>query len=356
MKKHRMILAVMAAALLASCSDSPADTSNANGSVNTLSVANAESLLVESSKAYSDIDAAYSAEYKKVGLPDKETLTAETPEGVFDLELEIINKNCDEEWKTKKGTELEPIFGNTDEIGSMKIKTAKLSAAYMINNSLKAEAVTPLNSDLIKSDEIITLNKKTLTSLDEKMKKAMSTAEEYNEKSKEILGDELDSIVYEANKYNGDDGEGYGVQIEKAYKNVPVLPYTAQHPIESYLDESNELYPLQGYCYFNNDVKAVLYHPENSYKAVKADRLEKIISFKGACDLLEENLGDAAHYNFEKVVLMYEPRADCSGGVDFPNIKCRPKWYFITFSEDFYANCMNCFTVDCIDGTIDAAL
>ena len=70
----------------------------------------------------------------------------------------------------------------------------------MINNSLKAEAVTPLNSDLIKSDEIITLNKKTLTSLDEKMKKAVSTAEEYNEKSKEILGDELDSIVYEANR------------------------------------------------------------------------------------------------------------------------------------------------------------
>ena len=83
--------------------------------------------------------------------------------------------------------------------------------------------------------------------------------------------------------------------------------------------------------------------------------MEKIISFKGACDLLEENLGDAAHYNFEKVVLMYEPRADCSAGVDLPNIKCRPKWYFMTFSEDFFFNGMNCFTVDCMTGTIEAA-
>ena len=353
--KNRKLIAVLAAVMIfTACSDVPDTATVTSSSPDTLMVSSADSLMVESEKAYADMDAAYSAGLKKVGLPDRETVDATAPEGVYELELEIINRSADENWMTEKTKELAPIFGSEEEISKMKIKTAKLSAAYMINSAIKGSAVTPLCSEEITSCEITPLNKKTSGAIDEKSKQAISITEGYNRQAKAILGDQLESIIHEADCYQGNNGTGYGVHIEKAYKNVPILPYTALNPNLEVLDESNELCPLDGYCFFDRQLNTVLYHPDSSYKAVKAEKIDKIISFKGACELLEENLGNAAHYDFDKVALMYDPRVDRTSGEDFPNIRCRPKWYFITFSEDFFSNAMQtCFTVDGLDGTIE---
>ena len=352
--KH-LICILSAALLLSSCGEVPENAVSSSGSVDTLNVGNTEKYTVSSGEAYSDVDAAYSAGYKKVGLPGRETLDTAGPDGVYELELETVNKSCDEAWKAKKAEELASLFGTKEETSGMKIKTAKYSAAYMIDSKIKADAVTPLQADEIKSCEITEIDPKTLSALESPLKEAVKITEGYNEKAKAILGDELDSVVFEAVRYIGENASGCGVHIQKAYKNVPILPYTPLAPIESMLEEKNEVYPLNGYCFFNGDVRTVLYHPDNSYKAVRADKLEKIISFKGACDILEENLGEAAHYDFDKVALMYDPRVDTTKGEDFPNISCRPKWYFISFAEDFFSHGMYCFTVDCTDGTIQAA-
>ena len=81
-----------------------------------------------------------------------------------------------------------------------------------------------------------------------------------------------------------------------------------------------------------------------------------MISFKGACDLLEENLADKIDIQFDDIVLMYEPRGtsvDMDELNEAENIICTPKWYFIIDDKQPTGlHAINYVTVDCVTGEI----
>ncbi|MEO3155932.1 hypothetical protein ABHC51_11215 [Ruminococcus bicirculans (ex Wegman et al. 2014)] len=86
----------------------------------------------------------------------------------------------------------------------------------------------------------------------------------------------------------------------------------------------------------------------------KAEKIDKMLSFKGACDLLEENLADKIDIQFDDVKLMYEPRGESTEvGESADNICCTPKWYFIIDDKQPTGlHAINYVTVDCVTGEI----
>jgi hypothetical protein len=113
---------------------------------------------------------------------------------------------------------------------------------------------------------------------------------------------------------------------------------------------------MQTYIDFDSDFNPEYYIGCDAFKIEKAESVDKMISFKGACDILEEQLADNISLEFDDVELMYEPRGTETGSGESAaatNIVCTPKWYFII--DDKQPNglhAINYVTVDCITGEI----
>lgn len=130
-------------------------------------------------------------------------------------------------------------------------------------------------------------------------------------------------------------------------------------------DEHNKLKITrfaQPYCCWEaseNGVNTADADPEyyigcNAFKVAKAEKIDKMLSFKGACDLLEENLADKIDIQFDDVKLMYEPRGESTEvGESADNICCTPKWFFIIDDKQPTGlHAINYVTVDCVTGEI----
>ena len=112
---------------------------------------------------------------------------------------------------------------------------------------------------------------------------------------------------------------------------------------------------------YDINLKLYLYYSCNNYIPLKDEPIDKIISFKGACDILEEELASNVSMEFDDVKLWYEPRgtildATSEDGFDgSKTTRCTPKWFFISDNDDDsnLHHAINYVTVDCVTGEIE---
>lgn len=180
-------------------------------------------------------------------------------------------------------------------------------------------------------------------------------AESYASRIKEITGEELDTYVYDVLKYKCENKTGYGVEMQKSYKGIGVLNMYPLHPTAEQLDDTHSLKVLQTYSDFNDDAEVVFYAAPPTYTTANVQAIDKVVSFKGACDILEEKLSDNSHFQFDDVVLMYEPYTDQTKG-DLADIECVPKWFFINYTKSGGENMIRYFSVNLKDGSVEAVM
>lgn len=297
------------------------------------------------------IDAAYDTDYSKFTLPDKDALHITHPEGVYELTLEVINADGNKEWENQKNKELAAVFDTSGGAEACVV----VSGAYYINEKLLQNSASPVNNDPALECEITTLSPLTHKSLDTKLRQVTGNAESYASRIKEITGEELDTYVYDVLKYKCENKTGYGVEMQKSYKGIGVLNMYPLHPTAEQLDDTHSLKVLQTYSDFNDDAEVVFYAAPPSYKTANAQAIDKVVSFKSACDILEEKLSDNSHFQFDDVVLMYEPYTDQTKG-DLADIECVPKWFFINYTRSGGENMIRYFSVSLKDGAVEAVM
>ena len=311
---------------------------------------------VPCSQILDDIDQAYNTNYTKFTLPDKSMLHITQPLGVYELELEAINRADDKEWEKQKSLEIKKVFevppGTSEDVIDA---CAVVSGAYYINENRIPNSLTSLNPSADYETDIVTVSPSSIPLFDEKAKETISKSENYAHKAKEVFDDNLDTKVYDVYVNNNGTQKSYGVEMQKSYKGVGLLHMHPLHHTPDQLKENNHLHILQTYSDFDDNADIVFYAAPPSYKAIKTDELEKVLSFKGACDILENELAPNSAYVFDDVVLMYEPYMDETKG-DLANLNCYAKWFFIMYSEQSGQHMIQYFSVDCKDGTVTAVL
>lgn len=338
----RMIMITLAALMLTGCAGSDDGP--------------APERLVPAAEIYSDLDSAYSAEYTKFTLPERSLLNIAPPEGVYELELEAINKTEDKEWERQKSAEIREVFGVPAGTPAEVIDAcAVVSGAYYINEERIPGCLTSLNPDAEYETETVTLSPGTLPQLDDTAKEVIRRAEDYAGKARTVFGDDLETRVCEVYVNRSGSRRGYGVEMQKSYKGVGLLNMHPLHPTPDQLREDDHLHILQTYGDFDGSGDIVFYAAPPSYKAVRAEELERVLSFKAACDILESELAPNSSYEFDNVSLMYEPYMDETKG-DLADLSCRAKWFFMIFSEQSGEHKLQYISVDCKDGAVTAVL
>lgn len=171
-----------------------------------------------------------------------------------------------------------------------------------------------------------------------------------------MLGEELDNVVSDGYIITTDSGVGYEIEIQKAYKGIGIQNVFSTNADDTLFVKGNALmtYSMQTYTDLDANFDPEYYIGCNAFKVAKAEKIDKMLSFKGACDLLEENLADKIDIQFDDVKLMYEPRGESTEvGESADNICCTPKWYFIIDDKQPTGlHAINYVTVDCVTGEI----
>lgn len=337
--RARIIAAVLTASLLAGCGGSGYTPNTA--------------AYVPPKQVLESVDAAYDTDYKKFTLPPKSALHLTEPEGVYRLTLEIINNQEDKDWEAQKSRELLPVFGV--ESGRPPLGTtieAVVSGAYFIDEQRIEQSVTSLSATLPDETETLVLSPSVLSAQDEGAKLSVRRCESYDEAARQVLGGELGARAAELYIYRSGDDIGYGIELERSYKGVGLVHLYPLHPTLEQMEGSEALRIWQSYADFDSEGELVFFNSSPSMRAKRAEALESVVSFKGACDRLEEELAPRAAYEFDDVMLLYDTRADSSGG-DLADIACRPKWFFVRYSRESSVLSMQYFTVDCESGEVE---
>ena len=319
------------------------------------------------------VDAAYDTDYSKFTLPDKNALHITQPEGVYALTLEYANKQNSDEWKTERVLKLQEIFG-TDYGSSVNTSNGSavlgdpdracvgigISDAYAFWE-WNGETVCPFNRSSLDSIETLTISDKTKKDMPAELLDDIDKSIKLGADVKAAIGEDLDAMAYDAYIFKSRNGTGYGVEMQKAYKGIGILNLQYANMNNTDYDGDNALLnmAMQVYTYFDEKNELLYYRSCDSFKVQEARNIESVVSFKGACDILEKELGDNAKYEFDDVVLMYEPRGKYIGETFDGNatVKCTPKWYFIKYTIDTNSgqqHQIRFFSVDCETGALEA--
>ena len=204
--------------------------------------------------------------------------------------------------------------------------------------------------------ELFYLDRPTSENADSGLLSAADKAKTLADTFSNVLGEELDNVVSDGYIITTDSGVGYEIEIQKAYKGIGIQNVFSTNADDTLFVKGNALmtYSMQTYTDLDANFGPEYYIGCNAFKVAKAEKIDKMLSFKGACDLLEENLADKIDIQFDDVKLMYEPRGE-STEVDesADNIRCTPKWYFIIDDKQPTGlHAINYVTVDCVTGEI----
>ena len=302
---------MLAAVVLSACENTP---DNIRSNKHSAEVDSGEAY-VSSENIYDSFDAAFEKEYTKFKLPEKSAVSICKPDGVYDLELAYINAENDMDWLSSKVEELQnaldiKIDGKIETVEDQaqlqdehnKLKITRFAQPYCCWEASE----NGVNSIDAGADnmELFYLDRPTAKNADSGLLSAADKAKTLADTFSNVLGEELDNVV----------SDGYII--------------TTDGP-EYYIG-----------C--------------NAFKVAKAEKIDKMLSFKGACDLLEENLADKIDIQFDDIKLMYEPRGESTEvGESADNICCTPKWYFIIDDKQPTGlHAINYVTVDCVTGEI----
>lgn len=356
------ITATLTALTLTSCVNTPDSIKSNKHSANT----NSGEIYVEADHIYDSFDAAFETDYSKFKLPEKSDVSICKPNGVYDLELAYINADNDIDWLSEKVTELQSaleidISGKVEtaaDIAELKDSHSKISITRYANPYCCWQAsetgVSMINSggaDI----QLFYLDRPTRDKADSDLLSAAEKAVSLANTFSQVLGEELDNSASDGYIIKTENGTGYELEIQKSYKGIGIQNLISKYSNATFV-KGNTLMSasMQTYVNFNSELEPEYYVGCNAFKVAKAEPIDEMISFKGACDLLEENLADKIDIQFDDVKLMYEPRGTELEMTDTPeNITCTPKWYFIIDddqSDDMHT--INYITVDCVSGEI----
>ena len=362
MKKQIIITSIIAVVVLSSCAQTPENIEGANHNIDLKSTNK-----VTVDHILDDFDEAFKTEYLKFKLPDKSSVIINQPEGVYDLELKYVNSEKSLEWLKEKVFKLAEIFNVTN--GDLKVTK---DIRYTIENnvekvrlSLLSEPNYDLNGDWnpndIVTNKIEYLDRKKLINPDYKsiIDKYVKCANDINVAFGGVLNhNPMDLYIKD---YNSE--IFYELSLQPTYKGIGIQCITPTFIPSDIFEGNNALMTMSFDIRFlyDNNFKLYSFVSSNNYTPVKEEVIDKLISFKGACDILEEELASNVRMEFDDVKLWYEPRgtildATTEDGFDgSKTTKCTPKWFFISDNEEDSGlhHAINYVTVDCVTGEIE---
>ncbi len=365
MKKKELMPAFFAALLLSACQNTPDNIKSNKHSANI----DSSEVYVASDHIYDSFDAAYETDYTKFKLPDKTAVSICDPEGVYEIELSYVNGNIDTDWMSSKIDEFQDALGfsiagkieKTDDItvledNANKIKIERYSRPYFCWEASESG----VNTTNIEADnvQLFYLNRPTIEPVESDLSNAADKAKTLADKISGVLGDELDNTISDGYVLKSENDVGYEIEIQKSYKGIGIQNVISTYSDESLFVKGDTLmsYSMQTYVDFDSSFDPQYYIGCDAFKIARSKKIDKMISFKGACDLLEENLADKIDIQFDDIVLMYEPRGtevDMDELNEAENIICTPKWYFIIDDKQPTGlHAINYVTVDCVTGEI----
>ena len=366
MKKRIIPIPLIALCILSSCSQTPDNIQGNNHNVDL----NSENNKVSVEHILDDFDEAFETEYTKFKLPDKSSVIINQPEEVCNLELKYVNADKNIDWMKNKLVQFLDLLdiannenfkniNNTKlvfETNKHRVVTRQISRPYYCLNgdwnpsemiTSKIEYINRINSN--DSEEYKTI-----------IDKSVKLANEINNLMDGGLKNEPTDLYIK--DYNGE--VFYELDLQQSYKSVGIQCIYPKHPVSDMTEGNNALMAMSMYSHllYDSNLNLYFFNGCNNYIPIKEEQIENMISFKGACDILETELAENMTLEFDDVKLWYEPRgkildATSEDGFDgTKTIKCTPKWYFISDEENGDFHGISYVTVDCVTGEIEVVL
>ncbi len=373
MNKKTLLLIIPVSLMISSCADTP-------DSIKSNTHSTSDSTHIEASDAqgvYSDIDLAYDSAYTKISLPDKESINVQSYDEIDSIELCYINSQLDQEYMTDVVDKLSASFGvlenvqtQTDDYTALRddeksrVKIEAFSRPY-VRVELEDSDICNANNGTVIKNELVFLDQLSDEEKDnvdagvlEASNKALETAQAVGE----IFGDQLEYQVSDAYILYGEDDVGYEIEIQKCYNGIAIQNLVSPSASASPHSDGAVLMSasMQSYADIDSDGQLLYYIGCDSFTVESITEIEDVITFKGACDILESELSDNVHYDFDSVQLMFEPYG--YEVVDYSeapkNITCTPKWYFIInkIEDESGMHMINYITVDVKTGEINVVM
>ena len=356
----KRIIAVLAAVMLTACQSVPGETEKQ------------ELVKVAADRIYDDLGDALKTDYVKFSLPDRSQIPLIKPEGIYDLKLAYVNPETDVDWLSDRVDMLYDALGFKfrgetvkDELSAYRkdehndVSMLRYSQPYC-RWEAALNGVSMLSDDITDTDTLF-YDRSSADDLSETDVRIANKALLLADKIDSVTGGELDNTVSGIYTLHNASGVGYEVEIRKSYKGIGIQDLFSSYNTDTEAESGNDLLAeaMQTYLDLDSGLEPEYYVGCNSYSVKSADRLDRVISFKSACDILERELADYVRFKFDTVMLMYEPRGEAlSSETTAPGtVSCTPKWFFISdssFSSGLHS--INYVTVDCSDGSVEVVM
>ena len=366
--KKQLIIIYLISICLSSCAQTPDSIQSNNhktGSDNKYSYVSVEHIL-------DDFDEAFETKYTKFKLPDKSSVIINQPEEICDLELKYVNADKNTKWMKEKLTELANFFDipNKTQIENVNnensrfiMETADKSVDIILFSNPSYHLKYDLNlTDLIlkKSEYIDRMNSKDNEEYKAIVDKSVKLANEINNLMDGKLENNPTDLYIQ--DYNGQ--KFYELDLQQSYKGLAIQCISPKHPKDGMLLGDNAIMAMSMYSHllYDSNLNLYFFNGCNNYIPIKEEQIENMISFKGACDILETELAENMTLEFDDVKLWYEPRgtildATSEDGFDgSKTIKCTPKWFFVMDEEDGGWHGISYITVDCSTGEVEVVV
>ena len=366
MKKRIISISLIVLCILTSCSKTPNNIQGNNHNVDL----DSENNKVSVKHILDDFDEAFETKYTKFSLPEKSKVIINQPEEVCNLELKYVNADKSMDWLKERVYKLADIFNvqnygdlkNVGDVGYVlennkeRVRADVFSEPYYCSND--AAFIDEMN--LVKIEH---LNRLKYDNIDEKYKMLTDQSVNCANKINDIFGGAFTDNPMDLYIRDHNGKKYYELSLQPTYKGVGLQCITPTYSNGNIFEGNNALMTmgLDIRFLYDSDLKLNYYVSCDNYTPIKSDPIDKIISFKGACDILEEELASNVSMEFDDVRLWYEPRgtildATSEDGFDgSKTTKCTPKWFFISDNDDDsnLHHAINYVTVDCVTGEIE---
>lgn len=359
--RTKFFTAALCVLLFTSCTHTP-DSIKSNKHKADIPDGKDKAVSVSADGVWADINSAYDKKYTKFTLPDIAEVDTSVPEEICTFELEYINKNADE-------NAFKEMLENAEKSIGVSLETEPEAASKNITHDDKNTRIkirgysapychfaynTTDNFDNMQDLKFfdVSENKSTET------KEAVDTAADFDNKIYSALGDELTAKPCDVFTFKSQNKKYSDIYFQKFYKGMGIQNVIAGSPDGDYNEDGNSVLALMLNDRATVDENNNIYYfsGPDAFTVKNEKKLDNVISFKSACDILENNLADNMNLEFKDIKLWYEPRGKylSSEDTDPPeNIKCTPKWYFISENTiDGYLHTIEYITVDCQNGDI----
>ena len=362
MKKRIIPIPLIAMLISSSCSQTPDNIQGNNHNVDL----DSENNKVSVEHILDDFDEAFETEYTKFKLPDKSSVIINQPEEVCNLELKYVNADKSMDWLKDKNFKLANIFNVTN--GNMNtntfwcnIETDKEEVSMGIFSEPYYCTKKSIDWDNMNITEWKYINRINLNKLDKEYKDIVDKSVKLTNEVNKIMDGSLTNNPTEFYIKNYNDEKYYDVYLQPSYNGIGIQYISPTYGNLDIFEGNNALMTMSMNIMYDSNLNLVAYISCNNYTPIKDEAIEKIISFKGACDILEEELASNVSMEFDDVKLWYEPRgtildATSEDGFDgSKTTKCTPKWFFISDNDEDsnLHHAINYVTVDCVTGEIE---